>query len=145
MDYLEIKKHIKIDNKDLLKFMKESEILWLNKHFKFINRLLMGDIKIDNLNLPLQNLKKYKDFISAVRKEKEPTTDEEKIYLKFIDYFKQEINKKNIKPKDPNLLFNGVQINPAGSIPYPEEMSDKLDAEYEIESYSEWVDDWKYR
>ena len=145
MDYLEIKKHIKIDNKDLLKFMKESEILWLNKHFKFINRLLMGDIKIDNLNLPLQNLKKYKDFISVVRKEKEPTTDEEKIYLKFIDYFKQEINKKNIKPKDPNLLFNGVQINPAGSIPYPEEMSDKLDAEYEIESYSEWVDDWKYR
>ena len=27
MDYLEIKKHIKIDNKDLLKFMKESEIV----------------------------------------------------------------------------------------------------------------------
>ena len=48
-----IKKHIKIDNKNLLKFMKESEILWLDKHFKFINRLLMGDIKVDQLNLPL--------------------------------------------------------------------------------------------
>ena len=145
MDYLEIKKHIKIDNKNLLKFMKESEILWLDKHFKFINRLLMGDIKVDQLNLPLDNLKKYKDFISVVRKEKEPTTDEEKIYLKFIEYFKQEINKKNIKPKDPNILFNGIQINPTGSIPYPKEMTDKLDAEYETESYNDWVDDWKYR
>ena len=145
MDYLEIKKHIKIDNKNLLKFMKESEILWLDKHFKFINRLLMGDIKVDQLNLPLDNLKKYKDFISVVRKEKEPTTDEEKIYLKFIEYFKQEINKKNIKPKDPNILFNGIQINPIGSIPYPKEMNDKLDAEYETESYNDWVDDWKYR
>ena len=65
--------------------------------------------------------------------------------MKFIEYFKQEINNKNVKPKDPNILFNGLQINPAGSIPYPEEMSDKLDAEYETESYSEWVDDWKYR
>ena len=145
MDYLEIKKHIKIDNKNLLKFMKESEILWLDKHFKFINRLLMGDIKVDQLNLPLDNLKKYKDFISVVRKEKEPTTDEEKVYLKFMDYFQQEIKKRNIKPKDPNILFNGIQINPIGSIPYPEEMSDKLDAEYETESYKEWVDDWKYR
>jgi hypothetical protein len=24
-------------------------------------------------------------------------------------------------------------------------MSEKLDAEYEVESYNEWVDDWKYR
>ena len=145
MDYLEIKKHIRTDNQNLLKFMQEKEIQWLEKHFKFINGLLMGRIKVDELDVLPHNLKIYKDFISTIRDKKKPTTEEEKIYLKFIEYFKQEINNKNVKPKDPNILFNGLQINPAGSIPYPEEMSDKLDAEYETESYSEWVDDWKYR
>ena len=145
MNYLEIKNHIKEDNKDLLKFLKKEEILWLQKHFKFINGLLMGRIKIDELNELPQNLKRYTDFISAVRKEKEPSTDEEKIYLKFMEYFQQQIKKRNIKPKDPNIMFNGIQISPTGSIPYPEEMKDKLDTEYETENYAEWVDDWKYR
>ena len=67
------------------------------------------------------------------------------ILNKFMGYFEQEIKKRNVKPKDPNILFNGIQINPTGSIPYPEDMKDKLDAEYETETYSEWVDDWKYR
>lgn len=145
MDYLEIKNHIRIDNKDLLKFLKKDEISWLEKNYKFIYGLLMGNIEIDKLKAPPSYIKKYKDFVSVVRKEKEPSTDEEKIYLKFMKYFQQEIKKKNIKPKDPNILFNGIQINPAGSIPYPEDMKDKLDAEYETETYSEWVDDWKYR
>jgi len=145
MNYLEIKNHIRVDNKDLLKFLKKDEISWLEKNFKFINGLLMGRIKIEELNLLPQNIKKYRDFILAVRKEKEPSTDEERIYLKFMEYFQQEIKKKNTKPKDPNILFNGIQINPTGSIPYPEDMKDKLDAEYETETYSEWVDDWKYR
>ena len=145
MDYLEIKNHIRVDNKDLLKFLKKDEILWLEKHFKFINGLLMGNIEFEKLNIPTHNLKEYRDFISAVRKEKDPSTDEERIYLKFMEYFKQEIKKKNIKPKDPNILFNGIQINPVGSIQYPENMKDKLDTKYETETYSEWVDDWKYR
>ena len=145
MDYLEIKNHIRIDNKDLLKFLKKNEILWLEKHFKFINGLLMGKINVDELKTSSNNSNKYRDFISAVRKEKEPSTDEERIYLKFMGYFEQEIKKRNVKPKDPNILFNGIQINPTGSIPYPEDMKDKLDAEYETETYSEWVDDWKYR
>ena len=145
MDYLEIKNHIRIDNKDLLKFLEKDEILWLEKHFKFINGLLMGKINVDELKTSSNNSNKYRDFISAVRKEKEPSTDEERIYLKFMGYFEQEIKKRNVKPKDPNILFNGIQINPTGSIPYPEDMKDKLDAEYETETYSEWVDDWKYR
>jgi len=145
MNYLEIKNHIRIDNKDLLKFLEKDEILWLEKHFKFINGLLMGTIDLDQLKAPLNNLNKYKDFILAVRREKEPSTDEERIYLKFMEYFEQEIKKRNVKPKDPNILFNGIQINPTGSIPYPEDMKDKLDTEYETETYSEWVDDWKYR
>ncbi len=145
MDYLEIKNHIRTDNQNLLRFIKKEEILWLEKHFKFINGLLMGRIKVEELDVLPIKLKKYKDFIATIRKEKEPTTDEEKIYLKFIEYFNQEMKKKNIKKKDPNILFNGIQINPTGSIPYPEEINEKLDMEYERESYYEWVDDWKYR
>ena len=145
MKYSDIKKHIHIKNKNLLKFLNKQEIVWLEKHFKFINGLLMDRIKIEKLNTPSSNFKRYKDFVAVIRKEKEPTTDEENIYLKFTEYFQDEINKKNIKPKDPNILFNGVQINPTGSIPYSQEMSEKLDAEYEVESYNEWVDDWKYR
>ena len=97
MDYLEIKNHIRTDNQNLLKFIKKEEILWLEKHFKFINGLLMGRIKVEELDVLPIKLKKYKDFIATIRKEKEPTTDEEKIYLKFIEYFNQEMKKKNIK------------------------------------------------
>ena len=70
MNYLEIKNHIRIDNKDLLKFLEKDEILWLEKHFKFINGILMGTIDLDKLQAPLNNLNKYRDFISAVRKKK---------------------------------------------------------------------------
>ena len=48
-------------------------------------------------------------------------------------------------PKDPNIAFNGMQINPAGSMAYPKSFHEKLDVEYEGESYEEWCDDWKYR
>ena len=58
MKYLEIKNHIRVDNNDLLKFLKKEEILWLQKHFKFINGLLLGRIKIKELNELPQNLKK---------------------------------------------------------------------------------------
>ena len=37
MNYQIIKNHIKEDNKNLLKFINEKEIKWLNKHFAFIN------------------------------------------------------------------------------------------------------------
>ena len=43
MNYLEIKNHIRIDNKDLLKFLEKDEILWLEKHFKFYKRLINGN------------------------------------------------------------------------------------------------------
>lgn len=52
MDYLEIKNHIRIDNKDLLKFLKKDEISWLEKNYKFIYGLLMGNIEIDKLKAP---------------------------------------------------------------------------------------------
>ena len=65
----------------------------------------MGTIDLDQLKAPLNNLNKYKDFILAVRREKEPSTDEERIYLKFMEYFEQEIKKRNVKPKDPNIIY----------------------------------------
>ena len=43
-EYKRIKGLIRTDNDVLLKFMNKNEIEWLNKHFKFINGLLMGNI-----------------------------------------------------------------------------------------------------
>ena len=72
--------------------------------------------------------------------------------LQNVAWSNQEVTKKKeikivFTPQNNNTdsIFNGIQINPTGSIPYPEEMKDKLDTEYETETYSEWVDDWKYR
>ena len=137
MSYKVIKNHIREDNKNLLKFINKKEIEWLNKHFAFIYALLMGSIK--------RTEKKYQNFIDVVQNKKQPTTDPERIYLKFDEYWKEEMKKQKNKPKDPNILFNGMPINPEGSMPYPKSLHEKLDQEYERESYEEWCDDWKYR
>ena len=68
-----------------------------------------------------------------------------RIYLKFTEYFSAQIKRQTIKPKDPNILFSGMRINPAGAMPYPKSFHEKLDVEYVGESYEEWCDDWKYR
>tara|TARA_B100001029_G_C15000775_1_gene417934 strand:- start:685 stop:1089 length:405 start_codon:yes stop_codon:yes gene_type:complete len=109
MNYQIIKNHIKEDNKNLLKFINEKEIKWLNKHFAFINALLMGRIK--------RKEKKYQEFINAIQNTKKATTNEERIYLKFTEYFKDAMNKTKVKSKDPNILFNGMEINPTGLRP----------------------------
>ena len=137
MDYKTIKNHIRIDNSDLLKYINKKEIEWLNKHFTFINSLLMGKTQ--------RTEAKYKNFINAIQKTKKFTNDEERIYLKFTEYFSAQIKRQTIKSKDPNILFSGMQINPAGSMPYPKSFHEKLDVEYVGESYEEWCDDWKYR
>tara|TARA_R110000803_G_scaffold210589_2_gene282834 strand:+ start:492 stop:896 length:405 start_codon:yes stop_codon:yes gene_type:complete len=108
-EYIQIKKFIREDNQDLLKFINKIEIDWLNKHFKFINGLLMGHIKREE--------KKYIQFIDTVQNKKEPKTEEEKIYLKFIKYFDYQIKKSKLELTDPNILYNGVEIYPAGSRP----------------------------
>jgi len=136
MDFKTIKNHIRKDNNHLLKFINKSEIDWLNKHFAFINALLMGRIK--------RTEKKYQNFIDVIQNKKQPTSEEERIYLKFTEYFDEVIKKQKIKQKDPNILFNGME-DPPGTRQYPKEMIDKLNTEYEKESYFEWVDDWKYR
>ena len=109
MDYKQLKKHIQTDNKNLLKFINKDEIEWLNKHFKFINNLLMGKTK------PTEN--KYENFVDVIRNKKEPSTTPEKIYTKFAEYFNDQIKKSLVKPKDPNIIYNGVEINPSGLRP----------------------------
>ena len=106
-EYKRIKKFISEDNQDLLKFINKNEIDWLNKHFKFINGLLMGHIKREE--------KKYIQFVDTVQNKKEPKTEEEKIYLKFIKYFDYQIKKSKLERTDPNILYNGVEIYPKGS------------------------------
>ena len=82
--------------------------------------------------------------VDVIQNKKQPTNEEERIYLKFTEYFDEVIKKQKIKQKDPNILFNGME-DPPGTRQYPKEMIDKLNTEYEKESYFEWVDDWKYR
>ena len=106
-EYKRIKKFISEDNQDLLKFINKDEIDWLNKHFKFINGLLMGHIK--------RGEKKYIQFVDTVQNKKVPKTEEEKIYLKFIKYFDYQIKKSKLELTDPNILYNGVEIYPKGS------------------------------
>ena len=105
-DYKEIKKLIHEDNQDLLKFINKNEIEWLKKHFKFINSLLMGNIKREE--------KKYIQFVDNIQNKKIAKTEEEKIYLKFIDYFDYQIKKSKLETIDLNILYNGVEIYPAG-------------------------------
>ena len=121
-EYKRIKKFIREDNHDLLKFINKVEIDWLNKHFKFINGLLMGHIKREE--------KKYIQFVDTVQNKKEPKTEEEKIYLKFIKYFDYQIKKSKLELTDPNILYNGVEIYPAGSRPAGPDVNN-ADREYD--------------
>jgi len=121
-EYKRIKKFISEDNQDLLKFINKDEIDWLNKHFKFINGLLMGHIKREE--------KKYIQFVDTVQNKKVPKTEEEKIYLKFIKYFDYQIKKSKLELTDPNILYNGVEIYPAGSRPAGPDVNN-ADREYD--------------
>ena len=109
MDYKQLKNLIRTDNENLLKFINKDEIEWLNKHFKFINNLLMGKTK------PTE--KKYESFVDVIRNKKKPSTTPEKIYTKFAEYFNDQIKKSLVKPKDPNIIYDGVELNPTGLRP----------------------------
>ena len=103
----QIKNLIRTDNVNLLKFMNKDEIEWLNKHFKFINGLLMGNIKREE--------KKYIQFVDTIKNKKDPKTVEEKAYFKFTKYYEDQIKYSKLERTDPNILYNGVEIYPAGS------------------------------
>ena len=121
-EYKEIKKLIHEDNQDLLKFINKNEIEWLKKHFKFINSLLMGNIKREE--------KKYIQFVDNIQNKKIAKTVEEKIYLKFIDYFDYQIKKSKLETIDLNILYNGFEIYPAGTRPFGPDV-DNRDREYD--------------
>jgi uncharacterized protein YifE (UPF0438 family) len=121
-EYKQIKSLIRTDNVNLLKFMNKDEIEWLNKHFKFINGLLMGDVKREE--------KKYIQFVDTIRNKKDPKTVEEKAYFKFTKYYEDQIKKSKLELTDPNILYNGVEIYPAGSRPAGPDVNN-ADREYD--------------
>jgi uncharacterized protein YifE (UPF0438 family) len=118
----QIKNLIRTDNVNLLKFMNKDEIEWLNKHFKFINGLLMGNIKREE--------KKYIQFVDTIKNKKDPKTVEEKAYFKFTKYYEDQIKKSKLERTDPNILYNGVEIYPAGSRPAGPDVNN-ADREYD--------------
>ena len=121
-EYKQIKSLIRTDNVNLLKFMNKDEIEWLNKHFKFINGLLMGNIKREE--------KKYIQFVETIKNKKDPKTVEEKAYLKFIKYYEDQIKRSKLELTDPNILYNGVEIYPVGSRPAGPDVNN-ADREYD--------------
>ena len=121
-EYKQIKNLIRTDNVNLLKFMNKDEMEWLNKHFKFINGLLMGNIKREE--------KKYIQFVDTIKNKKDPKTVEEKAYLKFIKYYEDQIKRSKLELTDPNILYNGVEIYPVGSRPEGPDVNN-ADREYD--------------
>jgi len=121
-EYKQIKNLIRTDNVNLLKFMNKDEIEWLNKHFKFINGLLMGNIKREE--------KKYIQFVDTIKNKKDPKTVEEKAYFKFTKYYEDQIKKSKLERTDQNILYNGIEIYPAGSRPEGPDVNN-ADREYD--------------
>ena len=121
-EYKQIKSLIRTDNLNLLKFMNKDEIEWLNKHFKFINGLLMGDVKREE--------KKYIQFVDTIRNKKDPKTVEEKAYFKFTKYYEDQIKKSKLELTDPNILYNGVEIYIVGYRPAGPDVNN-ADREYD--------------
>ena len=122
-EYKQIKNLIRTDNVNLLKFMNKDEIEWLNKHFKFINGLLMGDVKREE--------KKYIQFVDTIRNKKDPKTVEEKAYFKFTKYYENYVKESKIESTDPNILFNGLQIHPACTRPAVPDVQPREDRQYD--------------
>ena len=108
MKYSDIRNHIHIKNKNLLKFLNKQEIAWLEKHFKFINGLLMDRIKIEELNTPSSNFKRYKDFVAVIRKEKDDKVDELKEYQDMRDRERAE-ELKRLREEDNKVKFTSVE------------------------------------
>ena len=52
-------------------------------------------------------------------------------------------NKNKDKIEDP--IWKNIPQNIPGAMQYSQEMIDKLNTEYEGESWEDWYDDWKYR
>lgn len=117
---------------------KKIHIDLLKKHFTFYYSLVHSEIP------PKEE--KYKQFVETIRnwKTAKPKNIHEEIYLNYTKFFmKKNSNKKDDKILDP--VWKNIPQNIPGAMQYSQEMIDKLNTEYESESWEDWYDDWKYR
>ena len=118
---------------------KKIHIDLLTKHFTFYYSLI-------NSETPPQN-DKHKQFIETVKnwKTAKPKNVHEEIYLNYMKFFmkKNSDNKNKDTIEDP--IWKNIPQNIPGAMQYSQEMIDKLNTEYEGESWEDWYDDWKYR
>ena len=118
---------------------KKIHIDLLTKHFTFYYSLI-------NSETPPKN-DKHKQFIETVKnwKTAKPKNVHEEIYLNYMKFFmkKNSDNKNKDKIEDP--IWKNIPQNIPGAMQYSQEMIDKLNTEYEGESWEDWYDDWKYR
>jgi len=118
---------------------KKFHIDLLKKHFTFYIGLVNSKI------IPKND--EQKQFIETVKnwKTAKPKNVHEEIYLKYMKFYeKKNLENKNKKEiEDP--VFKNIPKYPPGTMPYSREMREKLETEYEGESWDSWFDDWKYR
>ena len=117
---------------------KKIHIDLLKRHFTFYYSLVHSEIP------PKEE--KYKQFVETIKnwKTSKPKNIHEEIYLNYTKFFmKKNSNKKDDKILDP--VWKNIPQNISGAMQYSQEMIDKLNTEYESESWEDWYDDWKYR
>ena len=111
----------------------------LKKHFTFYVGLVNSEITPKNA--------KHKQFIETIKnwETTKPKNVHEEIYLNYIKFYmkKNLDNKDKKKIQDP--VWKNVPQNIPGAMQYSQEMIDKINTEYEGESWEDWFDDWKYR
>ncbi len=118
---------------------KKIHIELLTKHFTFYYGLINSEI------LPQND--KHKQFIETIKnwKTAKPKNVHEEIYLNYMKFFmKKNLDNKN-KDKIEDPVWKNIPENIPGAMQYSQEMIDKLNTEYEGESWDDWYDDWKYR
>ena len=117
---------------------KKIHIDLLKKHFTFYYSLVHSEIP------PKEE--KYMQFVETIRnwETSKPKNIHEEIYLNYTKFFmKKNSNKEDDKILDP--VWKNIPQNIPGAMQYSQEMIDKLNTEYESESWEDWYDDWKYR
>ena len=111
----------------------------LKKHFTFYVGLVNSEITPKNA--------KHKQFIETIKnwETTKPKNVHEEIYLNYMKFYmkKNLDNKDKKKIQDP--VWKNVPQNIPGAMQYSQEMIDKINTEYEGESWEDWFDDWKYR
>ena len=112
-----------------------NKIELLKKHFGFYVGLVNGYIE------PKDSV--HQDFIKKIKnwKTSVPKNIHEEIYINYIKYN----SNKNLQISNNKDLIPEWMLPPPGSRQYPTHFLEKLEEEFEEQTWDDWFADWKYR